>query len=57
MFLEITQLQSHFNAKIYRFPRSEEEVKKYRDGGIAIIDQWIVAHARYILFVYTVCLW
>ncbi|KAL8173206.1 UNVERIFIED_CONTAM: GDP-fucose protein O-fucosyltransferase 2 [Gekko kuhli] len=32
-----------------RFEPSWEEVELYKDGGIAIIDQWICAHARYFI--------
>ena len=48
---EVKELQSYFKAKIYRFPRSKEEVGMYKDGGIAIIDQWIAAHARFVISV------
>lgn len=33
------------------YPRPKDVVEKFKDGGIAIIDQWIVAHARYALYV------
>lgn len=29
-----------------RFEPTWEELELYKDGGIAIIDQWICAHAR-----------
>lgn len=29
-----------------RFEPTWEELELYRDGGVAIIDQWICAHAR-----------
>uniref|UniRef100_A0ACB8GFB0 GDP-fucose protein O-fucosyltransferase 2 n=1 Tax=Sphaerodactylus townsendi TaxID=933632 RepID=A0ACB8GFB0_9SAUR len=32
-----------------RFEPSEKEMKLYKDGGIAVIDQWICAHARYFI--------
>jgi len=48
--VEIKELQKHFKAKIYQFPRGKEEIGVYKDGGVAIIDQWIAAHARYIGF-------
>lgn len=33
--------------EMIRFEPTWEEIKLYKDGGIAIIDQWICAHARY----------
>lgn len=44
--IEVKELQTYFKAKIYRFPRGNKEVEMYKDGGIAIIDQWIASHAR-----------
>ncbi|XP_064608474.1 GDP-fucose protein O-fucosyltransferase 2-like isoform X2 [Liolophura sinensis] len=35
--------------KVYRFEPTEEQLEKYKDGGVAIIDQWINAHSRYFL--------
>ena len=46
---EVHKLQSYFPAKILRFPRPRDTISKLRDGGVAIIDQWVVAHARYFL--------
>ena len=46
---EIQELQSHFKANIFRFPRPKDIIKNFKDGGVAIIDQWIVAHARYFI--------
>ena len=52
IFSEFEEFQSYFKkSKVYRFVPSKEMKEKYKDGGIAIIDQWIVAHARYILYV------
>lgn len=35
--------------RVYRFtPNSQEERERLKDGGIAIIDQIICSHARYI---------
>lgn len=30
-----------------RFEPSSEDLELLKDGGVAIIDQWICAHARY----------
>ncbi|XP_062972142.1 GDP-fucose protein O-fucosyltransferase 2 isoform X2 [Elgaria multicarinata webbii] len=35
--------------EMVRFEPTWEEVELYKDGGIAIIDQWICAHARYFI--------
>ncbi|XP_074652453.1 GDP-fucose protein O-fucosyltransferase 2-like [Tubulanus polymorphus] len=35
--------------KVERFRPSSEELNQFQDGGIAIIDQWICAHARYFI--------
>ena len=29
------------------FTPSKEQLHRYGDGGVAIIDQWIAAHAKY----------
>ncbi|KAH9498427.1 GDP-fucose protein O-fucosyltransferase 2 [Bulinus truncatus] len=34
---------------VYRYEPSLEIKKKVKDGGVAIIDQWICAHARYFI--------
>ncbi|KAK3090398.1 hypothetical protein FSP39_011543 [Pinctada imbricata] len=45
---EYEEFKSYFKkAEIYRYEPTEEVFNKYKDGGIAIIDQWIAAHARY----------
>jgi len=46
---EIDELRNLTKAQIHRFPRTKRILKDYKDGGIAIIDQWIVAHARYFI--------
>jgi hypothetical protein len=33
-------------AEIYRYRPSQEVREKYKDGGVAIIDQWIAVHGR-----------
>ncbi|XP_039182291.1 GDP-fucose protein O-fucosyltransferase 2 isoform X4 [Crotalus tigris] len=35
--------------EMVRFEPTWEEMELYKDGGIAIIDQWICAHARYFI--------
>lgn len=32
--------------EMLRFEPTWEELELYRDGGVAIIDQWICSHAR-----------
>lgn len=32
--------------EMVRFEPTWEELELYKDGGVAIIDQWICAHAR-----------
>ena len=47
---EYEELKSYMgDYKVVRFTPSKEQLEKYRDGGIAIIDQWICAHARYFM--------
>ena len=31
---------------VVRFDRTREALNQHKDGGIAIIEQWICAHAR-----------
>ncbi|XP_064644604.1 GDP-fucose protein O-fucosyltransferase 2-like isoform X2 [Lineus longissimus] len=33
--------------EVFRYQPTESELQQYKDGGVAIIDQWICAHARY----------
>ncbi|KAG9477510.1 GDP-fucose protein O-fucosyltransferase 2 [Eleutherodactylus coqui] len=35
--------------EMVRFESTWEELELYKDGGVAIIDQWICAHARYFI--------
>lgn len=48
---EFEEFKNYFKkSKVYRFVPSIKEIKeKYKDGGVAIIDQWIAAHARYFI--------
>lgn len=39
----------HKVARVLRFRPTKEILNKYKDGGVAIIDQWICAHARYFI--------
>uniref|UniRef100_A0A670XXS5 GDP-fucose protein O-fucosyltransferase 2 n=1 Tax=Pseudonaja textilis TaxID=8673 RepID=A0A670XXS5_PSETE len=43
---EVEQLKALL-PEMVRFEPTWEEIDLYKDGGIAIIDQWICAHARY----------
>lgn len=50
--LELEELQSHIKSgKVYQYLRPKETIEMYKDGGIAIIDQWIAAHGRLAFFV------
>lgn len=52
--LELEELQSHIKSgKVYQYPRPKETTEMYKDGGIAIIDQWIAAHGRLVFFTST----
>ena len=42
--MELQSLLSEF--KVVKFLATEDEEEELLDGGIAIIDQWICAHAR-----------
>lgn len=44
-FDEVKNLLSGY--EVYRFRPTKEILEKYMDGGVAIIDQWICAHARW----------
>jgi peptide-O-fucosyltransferase len=37
------------NYTIVRFAPTQAELKRYYDGGVAIIDQWICAHAKFFI--------
>lgn len=45
---EFETLKGFFKkAEIYRYKPTQEIRSKYKDGGVAIIDQWIAAHGRH----------
>ncbi|XP_005111664.1 GDP-fucose protein O-fucosyltransferase 2 [Aplysia californica] len=45
---EFGELKSYLEEyQVYRFTPTPEVKSKYKDGGVAIIDQWICAHAKY----------
>lgn len=46
---EIEELQSKLKAPIIKYRPTPEDLLKYGDGGVAIIDQWIAAHGRYFI--------
>ncbi|XP_076458289.1 GDP-fucose protein O-fucosyltransferase 2-like isoform X2 [Babylonia areolata] len=35
--------------KVFRYEPSKDVMQTYKDGGVAIIDQWICAHAKYFI--------
>ena len=44
---EYEELREHLkDFKVFRFQPTEDQHLEYMDGGVAIIDQWICAHAR-----------
>jgi len=47
--LEFAELQGELldEYRVVRYEPSETVTSRYKDGGVAIIDQWICAHARY----------
>ena len=46
-FSDFDELKKHLSGyEVYRYNPPEDVLAKYKDGGIAIIDQWICAHAR-----------
>ncbi|KAM9380425.1 GDP-fucose protein O-fucosyltransferase 2 [Phaethornis superciliosus] len=46
---EEVELLKKLLPEMVRFEPSWEEVELYKDGGLAVIDQWICAHARYFI--------
>ncbi|XP_077993934.1 GDP-fucose protein O-fucosyltransferase 2-like [Glandiceps talaboti] len=48
---EMNELKKHLKGKVevFKYDPPTEVLDKYKDGGIAIIDQWICAHARYFM--------
>lgn len=46
---ELKELQGELKGvTVVRFDRTREALNQYKDGGIAIIEQWICAHARWV---------
>jgi len=45
---EVKRLKEYLaEFSVHQYQPTLDVVEKYKDGGIAIIDQWICAHARY----------
>jgi len=45
----VTQLRKQLaEFSVHQYEPSLDVVKKYKDGGVAIVDQWICAHARFV---------
>ena len=45
----MTELRSYMpSISVVQYKPTDDELKKYKDGGVAIIDQWICAHARWV---------
>lgn len=47
MFSEYEELKGYLKEyDVYHYMPTKEILQTYKDGGVAIIDQWICAHAR-----------
>ncbi|XP_041371962.1 GDP-fucose protein O-fucosyltransferase 2-like isoform X2 [Gigantopelta aegis] len=47
---EFDELKGYLSSyEVYRYSPTPEILEKYKDGGVAIIDQWICAHARHFI--------
>lgn len=47
---QFKDLMKELGYKVYRFvPQTDDELESLKDGGVAIIDQWICAHARFFI--------
>jgi len=45
---EVKQLRENLaEFSVHQYEPTLDIIEKYMDGGVAIIDQWICAHARY----------
>ena len=45
--IEIRQLRKHLaEFTVHQYVPTLKVISKYKDGGVAIVDQWICAHAR-----------
>ena len=44
---EKLRLREKLDRPVFWFTPTQEQTELYGDGGLAIIDQWIAAHARY----------
>ncbi len=50
MLSEVEDLKGDLSAyKVVQYLAPYNILDKYKDGGVAIIDQWICAHARYVI--------
>ena len=46
-FIEFDKIAKALNKyEVYRFSPNKVQLIEFGDGGVAIIDQWIAAHAR-----------
>lgn len=44
---EYEEFKGNLNGfQVYRYEPTPEELQTHKDGGVAIIDQWIACHAR-----------
>jgi len=45
---EVKRLKDYLaKFSVHQYKPTLDVIQKYKDGGVAIIDQWICAHARY----------
>jgi len=45
--IEIEQLRTHLSEfSVHQYEPTLNVISKYKDGGVAIVDQWICTHAR-----------
>lgn len=48
--IQFMNLMKDLGYKVYKYtPESTDELESLKDGGVAIIDQWICAHARFFI--------
>jgi len=45
--IEVRQLRTHLSEfSVHQYEPTLNVISKYKDGGVAIVDQWICTHAR-----------
>ncbi|XP_071942701.1 GDP-fucose protein O-fucosyltransferase 2-like isoform X1 [Antedon mediterranea] len=46
---EIDDLKSQVDGKVVHYRPPKDIMERFKDGGVAIIDQWVAAHAKYFI--------